>query len=252
MGVNAFLAVAGADDAGLTAAAAAYVARAPYIWRMNGEKLSAIAQAVGGGAELVGVTYQRGKAGVHRAFLRGNIAQAALDAALAKPELASVHQLVVRDGPTATNPKPEASTPATPSGAPTPAVDAPAAGGAAVNGRAGKARSSDALHQSWTLRCSRRIPVPGSSNAHLFVPAGAAGVAMANLAARMGLETTGITLPVASPADAAVASRRARSRRSRRRVSARAGGREEAAGQRYRRRAVRDRPRPRGRRVAHR
>ena len=37
------------------------------------------------------------------------------------------------------------------------------------------------------------MPVPSTLNAHLYVPAGAAGIAMANLAARMGLETTGIS-----------------------------------------------------------
>ncbi len=105
--------IAAGDDAGLTAAAEAYSARAPYIWRVNGEQLSAIARAVGEGARLIGVSYQRGNAGIHRAFLAGTITQAALDAALAKPELASVHQLVVRDvGLTATNPKPEAAAPA--------------------------------------------------------------------------------------------------------------------------------------------
>jgi len=74
------LLIAGADNAGLTAAAEAYSARAPYIWRMNGEKLSAIAEATG--AELIGVTYLRGKSGIHRAILRGsNLTDAALAAA---------------------------------------------------------------------------------------------------------------------------------------------------------------------------
>src|SRR5580704_14988174 len=58
------LAVIGADDAGLLAAADAYAARAPYQWRVPGKKLSDI------GANLAGVTYVRGKAGVHRAFFR--------------------------------------------------------------------------------------------------------------------------------------------------------------------------------------
>src|SRR5580658_2227232 len=58
------LAVTGADDAGLLAAADAYAARAPYQWRVPGKKLSDI------GANLAGVTYLRGKAGVHRAFFR--------------------------------------------------------------------------------------------------------------------------------------------------------------------------------------
>ncbi len=44
------------------------------------------------------------------------------------------------------------------------------------------------------------MPVPSTLDAHLYVPAGAAGVAMANLAARMGMETTGISLPLATPA----------------------------------------------------
>src|SRR5580698_4452345 len=58
------LAVIGADDAGLLAAADAYAARAPYQWRVPGKKLSDI------GANLAGVTYVRGKPGVHRAFFR--------------------------------------------------------------------------------------------------------------------------------------------------------------------------------------
>jgi hypothetical protein len=192
------LVIAGADDAGLTMAAESYSARAPYIWRVTGEKLSAIAT----GAELIGVTYLRGKAGIHRAFLRGNVTQAALDAALAKPELASVHQLVVRDGPIATNPKPEAIQPATPAAAP---ADAPAGGGAAANTAPARLDLATLYTSRGLFGASGRIPIPGSTNGHLFVPAGAAGVAMANLAARMGLETTGITLPIASPADTAAA-----------------------------------------------
>jgi len=194
------LRIAAADDAGLTAAADAYSARAPYIWRVNGEKLSAIARAAG--AELVGVTYQHGKAGIHRAFLRGRPTQEALDAALAKPEFAAVHQLVVIDGPTATNPKPEVAQPATPA-TPAPAADAPA--GAAGPNAPARLDLATLFTSRGLFGASGRIPVPGSSNAHLFVPAGEAGVAMANLAARMGLETTGITLPIASPADTAAA-----------------------------------------------
>src|SRR5208282_3153221 len=36
-------------------------------------------------------------------------------------------------------------------------------------------------------------------------PSGRTGIAMANLAARMGLETTGIGLPIAAPAESAAA-----------------------------------------------
>jgi hypothetical protein len=54
-----------------------------------------------------------------------------------------------------------------------------------------------------------KMPIPSSLDSHLYVPGGPAGTAMANLAARMGLETTGIALPLASPADG-VASRSVR------------------------------------------
>src|SRR5260221_8713205 len=50
------------------------------------------------------------------------------------------------------------------------------------------------------FRGTPRMPVPSNLDSHLYVPAGNAGIAMANLAARMGLETTGITLPLATPA----------------------------------------------------
>ena len=55
------------------------------------------------------------------------------------------------------------------------------------------------------FRGTPRMPIPSTLDGHLYVPAGAAGIAMANLAARMGMETTGITLPLATPVDAAVA-----------------------------------------------
>ena len=237
------LLISARDDAGITAAAEAYAARAPYIWRMNGEKLSAIAQAVGGGSELLAVTYLRGKAGIHRAFLRGNATQAALDAALAKPELASVHQLVVVDGPTATNPKPEAAAPT----APAPAADNAAAAPAAANAAPARLDLATLFTSRGLFGASGRIPVPGSSNGHLFVPAGAAGVAMANLAARMGLETTGITLPIASPADTAAARDVRAPAVLAGTFAARPRGRAQTPRQRHRRRAIGDRPRPRRR-----
>jgi hypothetical protein len=60
--VDEHLLITAGDDAGLTAAAEAYSARAPYQWRVSGEKLAAIAEVVGAGARLVGITYQRGGA----------------------------------------------------------------------------------------------------------------------------------------------------------------------------------------------
>jgi len=208
--IGADLVIIAPDDAGLLAAAEAYASRAPYQWRVPGERLSAIAEVVRAAApgiavELAGVTYQRGKADVHRAFLRGAIPSAALETALASPRLAAVHQLVAIGGATVTNAKAEPAAPANAG-----AAAAPAAGGAAAGGDAAAAPAAPTRFDLATLYTTRglfgasgRIPVPGSFNGHLYVPAGAAGIAMANLAARLGLETTGISLPLATPVDAA-------------------------------------------------
>jgi hypothetical protein len=171
------LAVTGADDAGLLAAADAYAARAPYQWRVPGKKLSEI------GANLAGVTYVRGKAGVHRAFFRTGDQVTEAPASTIEPA------------------------PAQAGGG---GAAAGGGGGGAGGGAAGDAAGAATRLDLATIYTSRglfgaagRIPLPASSNGHLYVPAGAAGIAMANLAARMGLETTGITLPIASPASAA-------------------------------------------------
>jgi hypothetical protein len=218
------LVVFGNNDAGLLAAADAYAARAPYQWRAGGEKLASIADSVreaapDSHAELAGVTYLKGKASVHRAFLRGTgLTIDVLNKVLASPRLASVHGLVVIGGESAESARPEAAAPAQSAGArggaAAPAADAAggtAAGGADAAGGAGAVAGPTRLDLA-TLYTSRglfggagRIPLPASSNAKLYVPAGPAGVAMANLAARMGLETTGLTLPIAAPADSTAA-----------------------------------------------
>jgi hypothetical protein len=176
------LAVTGANDAGLLAAADAYAARAPYQWRVPGKKLSDI------GPNLAGITYIRGKAGVHRAFFRRGDQVTEAPASAIEPAPA---QAAGGGG--------GASTGAAVGG-----------GGAGAGGAAADAAGGATRLDLATLYTSRglfgaagRIPLPASSNSHLYVPAGAAGIAMANLAARMGLETTGITLPIASPAGAA-------------------------------------------------
>jgi hypothetical protein len=217
------LAVVGANDAGLLAAADAYAARAPYQWRASGEKLEAIVNAVrdaapGARVELAGITYMRGRASVHRAFLRGSgITADALNRALASNDLAAVHGLAVIGGESVESLKPEPA--ASPQNGASPAAaadgtgpaDAAGAAGAPDAAAGGGANGPTRLDLA-TLYTSRglfgpagRIPLPASSNAHLYVPAGAEGIAMANFAARMGLETTGITLPIASPADSATA-----------------------------------------------
>jgi hypothetical protein len=212
---GANLAVVG-DDAGLGAAADGLSARAPYQWRVPGDKFSAIADAVnaaghGSASQLIGVTYMRGEQGIHRALVRAGFAVTAtgLTAAFnATPSTVSaVRQLVVVGGKaavTAPNPKPLGAA-AAPSGTAAngaAGADAPAgeAGGAGGAGAATRLDLATLYTSKGLFTGSARMPLPSSSDAHLYVPPGAAGVAMANLAARMGLETTGITLPIASPA----------------------------------------------------
>jgi hypothetical protein len=202
------LAIVAGDDAGLLAAAEAFSARSPYQWRVSGDQLSDIADAVraavpGAAIELAGISYLRGKAGIHRAFLRSRdtIAASALEKALSSPRLAAVHELVVMGGAppvSATNTKPEAPQPAASTASP----------GAAAETTEGQTAGAPTRLDLATLYTSRglftgapRMPVPSSLNGRLYVPAGAAGIAMANLAARMGLEATGISLPLATPVE---------------------------------------------------
>jgi hypothetical protein len=227
------LALVGADDAGLEAGAEAYSARAPYQWKVPGDTLPAISTAIdaaahGAGAELIGLTYVHGQQGIRRAIVRASFAVTAADltAAFAAGHLAAVHELVVVGGAapvTAPNPKPLAAAPLpggnsaeeTPpastsggEGAPTSVGGAGEASGAAAGAGASNAAAASptrldlaTLYSNKGLFTgSAKMPIPSASDAHLYVPAGEAGIAMANLAARMGMETTGITLPIASPA----------------------------------------------------
>ena len=207
---NGNLVIAGHDDAGLLAAAEAFAARAPYLWRVPGERLTAIAEAVnrqaaGAGAQATGLTYVKGKAGINRAILQSATAvtSAAIEAILSNTQFANVHQIVVGNV-SATNPKPLPPMPAAQAAAGA-AAEAPAADGA--DGAAGPARLD--LAALYTMRGlfrgTPRMPIPSNLDSHLYIPEGEAGIAMANLAARMGMETTGITLPLATPVDAAVA-----------------------------------------------
>jgi len=67
--VGGNLLIAGHDDAGLLAAAQAFASRAPYLWRVPGEKLAAIEQVPGPRTRATGFTYLKGEAGINRAFL---------------------------------------------------------------------------------------------------------------------------------------------------------------------------------------
>ncbi len=227
------LTVVGADDAGLDAAADAYSARAPYQWKIPGDKFSAIPDAVnaaghGSGSLLQGLIYTHGEQGIFRAVVRADfpVTAAELDTVFGGGHLAAVHEIVVLTGGasvTATNPKPMAA-PAPVVNAPTAVPDTSAAGtsadsgaptsaagdsGGAGGGAAAMPATKLDLATLYTSRGlftgSARIPVPSSSDAHLYISAGESGIAMANFAARMGLEATGITLPLASPATEATA-----------------------------------------------
>ena len=191
--VGGNLAVVGQDDAGLLAAAEAFSSRSPYLWKVPGDRLSVLADAVK--AKLVGITYLKGKTGIARAFFEGSVTSEDLTAAIKSPKLASVHELIV-SGVSAIGEKAMAAEPPT-----TP----PAAAAPPADAEAGPQRLDLAtlFTMRGLFRGTPRMPIPSNLDSQLYVPAGAAGIEMANLAARMGLETTGITLPLATPDSAA-------------------------------------------------
>ncbi|HLX42503.1 MAG TPA: M14 family zinc carboxypeptidase [Bryobacteraceae bacterium] len=209
--VEANIAVLGHDDAGLLAAAQAFAARAPFIWRVPGERLGGIAGAVdqaasGARASLTGVTYLKEKIGIHRAFLQAAVpvAASALQTAVNGDRLANVHELsVTANGSTesAVSSKAMAAIPPAPPAGTGP--DAAAGGGDAEGAGPARLDLATLYTMRGLFRGTPRMPIPSNLDAQLYVPAGREGIAMANLAARMGLETTGITLPLATPSTSA-------------------------------------------------
>ncbi len=209
------IAVIGKDEAGLLAAAEAYASRAPYQWKVPGDELTKIAQAVNDAlaahkvdakAALAGLVYAKDDRGIHRALLR----LAGPAAAGAKPGARGVSRTTLRtavqgvhlDAVSAVVLFPADGAPITVDNKSRPAAATlPPAGG-------GDRHRLD-LATLYTIKGlfggSAKMPAPSSLDGHLYVPAGAAGVAMANLAARLGLESTGITIPLASPAAGAAA-----------------------------------------------
>jgi Zinc carboxypeptidase len=205
------LLIAGGDAVGLLSAADAYSARAPYQWSTQGEKLQGIAktinarlenQKVAATVELVTLTYQSGQPGIHKAVLQvtGTADLAAVRKALETGEgesplkaitareielrMADGNLLLLAGGGVRAGAATQTPT--------------PAGGG----GDAGTPRLLD-LHELFgihgLLTGNQKNLVPESVSSKLYVPAGEPGIAMANLAARLGLETTGITLPIALP-----------------------------------------------------
>ena len=213
-GVPGGLLVAGSDAVGLLAAADAYSARAPYQWSVQGDKLQGIAriinarlenQKVAATVELVAVTYQSGQPGIHRAVLQvtGSADMAAVRKALEAGEGESPLRMVtarevklrMADGAPLLLGSGGIRGAAV---APTVASTGGGGGGDAATGP----RLLD-LHELFgihgLLTGNQRNLVPESVTSKLYVPAGDPGIAMANLAARLGLETIGITLPIALP-----------------------------------------------------
>jgi hypothetical protein len=133
----------------------------------------------------------KGKAGIASAVFEGSVTKDVLAEALKSPKLAMVHELVV-SGVRATREEPMANEV---TAAPTAGATAPADTEAGPN----RLDLATLYTMRGLFRGTARMPIPSNLDAQLYVPAGTAGIAMANLAARMGLETTGITLPLATP-----------------------------------------------------
>jgi hypothetical protein len=213
------LLVVGTDASGLLAAADAYSARAPYQWSVQGEKLQGIAriintrleaEKVAASVELVGVIYQSAQPGIRRAVVQvtGTADAASIKKALDPGEgesplrMITAREIELR--------MPDSSSLLLGGGGLRPGasiVAAAASGGAGAGGDGGEGGTAAPrlldLHELFgihgLLTGNQRNLVPQSVSTKLYVPAGESGVAMANLAARIGLETTGITLPIALP-----------------------------------------------------
>ncbi len=198
------IAIIGPDPVGLMNAANAYAERAPFLWSIPGEKLSITAKNINTAltkakstatAELTALVFSGNNGGVRRAIVRinGTVDAAALPGIL-KPEegtpvsFGAVREVQILVGETRLSFN---------GAAPQRATALPA-----MPDAGGDARSLD-LARLYTVKGlltgSAKKPIPSGTAAKLYVPAGAQGIAMANLAARIGLETVGITLPIAMP-----------------------------------------------------
>ncbi|WP_213806728.1 M14 family metallopeptidase [Granulicella sp. dw_53] len=204
--VDGGIALIAPDPVGLLAAADAYAARAPYLWAIPGDKILTLAKNANDAftkakqslsVELTALVFAQGASGPRRAVLRlqGN-ADAIAVRKLLRPEegtpvsFSSAREVEIMIGDT---PLTLASSNIT---------ARPAALPAMPDTSGGETRSLD-LARLYTIKGlltgSAKKPIPSGTAAKLYVPAGIQGVAMANLAARIGLETVGITLPIAFP-----------------------------------------------------
>ena len=205
--VTGGLTIQARDDVGLLAAANALAARAPYIWTVPGAKINTLNSTLNAAfqkatlnahAELKGITYLNRTAGIRLAIfsITGSTDLAAINKALTPEEpgtavqLRGVQEAHLEVGETrltfAGIPQP-------------PSLGLPSAPEASDE----VTRSLD-LGQLYSIKGllngNPKKPIPSAVTARLYVTKGHSGMAMANLAARIGLETTGITLPLAEPA----------------------------------------------------
>ncbi|WP_419805915.1 M14 family metallopeptidase [Terriglobus sp.] len=203
--VDGGLAIVGPDPVGLLTAADAFAERAPFLWTIPGDKISVTAKNINAAllkgkstakVSLQALIFAAGGSGVRRALLTstGTIEAEALQKLLKPEEGTPVSLGPVREVQIQT-----AAAPITVAGA----ASARTAALPAMPESGADLRTLD-LARLYTVKGlltgSAKKPIPSGTVAKLYVPAGAPGVAMANLAARLGLETVGITMPLALPA----------------------------------------------------
>ncbi|WP_433964543.1 hypothetical protein [Tunturiibacter gelidiferens] len=203
--VDGGLAFIAPDPVGLLAAANGYAARAPFLWSVPGDKLSLLAKNANAAfakilpkitIETIALIFGEG-AGVRRVILdvAGTTDVEAVRKTLHPDEgtpvaFGSVKEIELMIGET---PLTIAN-----SAAQNRASSLPSSPELAD----GDSRSLDLATLYTTkglLTGSAKKPIPAGVAAKLYLPAGSRGVALANLAARMGLETTGLSLPLAFP-----------------------------------------------------
>ena len=203
--VDGGIAIIGADPVGLLNAANSYASRAPFLWSVPGDKVLSLAKnantALAKGnnkisIELTALVFAQSAPGIRRAILKvqGGGDPIAVQKLLHPEEGTPVQFGPVRevellvDGVPVTianaNSARSGALPAMPENGGTDAKPLDLARLYTVKG---------------LLTGSAKKPIPSGTSAKLYVPAGSQGVAMANLAARIGLETVGITLPIAFP-----------------------------------------------------
>jgi len=204
--VDGGIAIVGPDPLGLLNAANAYAARAPFLWNVPGDKVLSLAKNVNttlakagskATVELRALVISQNTQGVSRAILKlqGATDPIAIQKILHPDDGPPVQLGAAREIEVLVGDTPLVFTGSAGSARP---VALPAMPEAAE----GDEKSLD-LARLYTVKGlltgSTKKPIPSGTSAKLYTVAGKAGIAIANLAARLGLETVGITLPIAMP-----------------------------------------------------